>query len=165
MTAQIPEKLKLNGATLALCTEPLADYLAAIEPPPGFAVHCTALRRGYIGTWEIRDARLFLIDIKGDYPDGTPASMERLFPSQPQRVFARWFTGTLRCPRGGQLEYIHMGYASIFEEDLLLHIEQGNLTGREVRVNGAAEAGARQGYRPAAFTTFPRNRKSIEPNP
>jgi hypothetical protein len=164
MTAQLPEKLLLDGEVLTLCGEPLADFLALNGAPPAFAINCTALWRGYIGTWEIRDARLFLIDIKGKYQDGTPASLERLFPSQLQRVFARWFTGTLRCPRGGQLEYIHMGYASVYEEDLLLHIEQGNLVGREIRVNGTAEHNARQGYRPAAFTTFPNGRKSGESN-
>ena len=159
MTAQIPEKLRLNGEILALCTEPLADYFAALEPPPEFAVNCTALWRGYVGTWEIRDARLFLIDIEAEYPDGRAVSLAGLFPAYPQRVFARWYSGTLRCPRSGLLEYVHMGYASVHEEDLLLHVENGIVVSREVRVNGTAEANARQGYRPAAFTTFPRNRK------
>ncbi len=157
MTAQIPEKLLLNGVTLTLCSEPLDSYFAT-HGQPDFAVNCTALWRGYVGIWEIRDARLFLIGIEAEYQNGTPASLASLFPGEAERIYARWFTGTLRCPRGGELEYVHMGYGSIYEEDLLLRIEQGSLVGQEVRVNGTAAYNARQGFRPAAFTTFPRSR-------
>ena len=159
MTAQIPEKLQMNGETLTLCSEPLEGYFAT-HGEPSFAVNCTALWRGYVGTWEIRDARLFLVGIEADYQDGAPATLASLFQGEAERIFARWFTGTLRCPRGGELEYVHMGYGSIYEEDLLLKIEQGNLVGQEVHVNGTAAHNARQGFRPAAFTTFPRSRKN-----
>lgn len=159
MTAQIPEKLLLNGTTLTLCSKPLASYFAT-HGEPDFAVNCTALWRGYVGTWEIRDARLFLVGIEAEFQNGTPVSLASLFPGEAERIFARWFTGKLRCPRGGELEYVHMGYGSVYEEDLLLQIEQGNLVGQEVQVNGTAAQNARQGYRPAAFTSFPRNRKT-----
>jgi hypothetical protein len=164
MTAQIPEKLLMNGKTLTLCSEPLHGYFA-LHGEPDFVANCTALWRGYVGTWEIRDARLFLIGIEAEYQDGTRASLSALFPGQSERIFARWFSGTLRCPRGGELEYVHMGYGSIHEEDLLLQIEQGNLVTQEVRVNGTAAHNARQGFRPAAFTTFPRSRKTSPETP
>jgi hypothetical protein len=164
MTAQIPEKLLMNGETLTLCSEPLQSYFA-LHGHPDFTVNCTALWRGYVGTWEIRDARLFLVGIEAKYPDGSSVSFANLFPGQAERIFARWFTGTLRCPRGGELEYVHMGYGSVYEEDLLLRIEQGNLVGQEVRVNGTAAHNARQGFRPAAFTTFPRSRKASPETP
>jgi hypothetical protein len=109
MTAQIPEKLLMNGETLTLCSEPLDDYFTS-HGEPGFAVNCTALWRGYVGTWEIRDARLFLVGIEAEYPDGSSVSLAKLFQGETERIFARWFTGTLRCPRGGELEYVHMGY-------------------------------------------------------
>jgi hypothetical protein len=164
MTAQIPEKLLMNGETLTLCSEPLDDYFTS-HGEPGFAVNCTALWRGYVGTWEIRDARLFLVGIEAEYPDGSSVSLAKLFQGEAERIFARWFTGTLRCPRGGELEYVHMGYGSVYEEDLLLQIEQGNLVGQEVQVNGTAAHNARQGFRPAAFTTFPRSRKTSSETP
>jgi hypothetical protein len=162
MTAQIPENLLLDGETLALCSEPLGDYFDFSGEQPRFADHCTALWRGYVGTWEIRDDRLYLLAIDAQYQDGSPARLADLFPGHPDRVFAHWFTGTLRCPRGGQVEYVHMGYGSIFEEDLLLHIDRGVLTRREVRINGKAEANAPQGYGPAAFTIFPLTPASSE---
>lgn len=164
MTAQIPEKLLMNGETLTLCSEPLDDYFTS-HGEPGFAVNCTALWRGYVGTWEIRDARLFLVGIEAEYPDGSSVSLAKLFQGEAERIFARWFTGTLRCPRGGELEYVHMGYGSVYEEDLLLQIEQGNLVGQVVQVNGTAAHNARQGFRPAAFTTFPRSRNTSSETP
>lgn len=156
MTAQIPEKLLLDGETLALCSEPLGDYFAFSGEYPRIMVeHCTALWRGYVGTWEIRDDRLYLLAIDTQFQDGSPARLVDLFPGHPERVFAHWFTGTLRCPLGGILRYVHMGYGSVYEEDLLLHIDRGVLTRREVRVNGKAEANAPRGCGPAAFTIFP----------
>jgi hypothetical protein len=161
MTAQIPEKLSLNGEILELCTEPLRKYFAQ-HGSPDFLVNCTALWRGYIGDWEIRDDCLYLVGIEAEYRNGQPSSLADVFPDESGPVLARWYSGTLRCPQGGELQYVHMGYDSIHEKDLLLHIEQGRLIGRETRINGTAAHGARQDFRPAAFTTFPRKRKDPE---
>ena len=160
-TQQVPEVLVYNGTTNDMYSTPLESFFSA-EKPKVFLEKpsSTACWRGYVGTWEIRDARLFLVGIEADYQDGAPATLASLFQGEAKRIFARWFTGTLRCPRGGELEYVHMGYGSIYEEDLLLKIEQGNLVGQEVHVNGTAAHNARQGFRPAAFTTFPRSRKN-----
>jgi hypothetical protein len=35
------------------------------------------------------------------------------------------------------LAYEHMGYGSVFEEDILLYVKQGVLMSREVRTNDA----------------------------
>ncbi len=164
MTAQIPEKLLLNGEILKLCTEPLQEYFA-LHGSPDFTVNCTALRRGYIGDWEIREDCLYLVGLEAEYRNGKPASLADFFPGEGEPIPARWFTGTLRCPRGGELQYVHMGYDSIHERDLLLHIEQGRLIGCETRINGTARHSARQGFRPAAFTTFPRKRKTDSETP
>jgi hypothetical protein len=157
MTAQIPETLILDGQELAMCSEPLGDYFRFSGTRPALAETCTALWRGYVGTWEIRDDRLYLIGIAGEYQDGSPVTLDSLFPGYPERVFAHWFSRTLRCPRGGQLEYVHMGYGSVYEEDLLLHVERGVLKGQDVRVNGTAAPGAPQGYGVGACVTFARD--------
>lgn len=44
-----------------------------------------------------------------------------------QPVPASWFSGTIRLPRGKMLEYVHMDYFSVFEENLFLTIENGML--------------------------------------
>ena len=54
-------------------------------------------------------------------------------------VFAHWFTGELRCPQGEQLEYIHMGYSSTYEYDLLMEFKQGVLVKKYARHNKPPE--------------------------
>jgi hypothetical protein len=52
--------------------------------------------------------------------------LKELFPdSGGGKVFAAWFSGTLRVPLGTQMEYVHMGYDSVYEFDLLIVVEKG----------------------------------------
>jgi len=120
-----------------MCTEPLRDYLAregiTFEP----IVESTALSRNYIGSWEIVDDRLYLIGIAGEANE-KEISLEALFPGRSGRVFADWFTGTIRAPHGRLLKYVHGGYASLYERDLLLEVDKGVVRERRVRENGTA---------------------------
>ena len=43
MTAQIPEKIMIDGETLSMCTEPLSDYFELSGKPVKFAASSTAL--------------------------------------------------------------------------------------------------------------------------
>jgi len=54
-----------------------------------------------------------------------------LFADAGERVAATWFTGVLRVPRGKELEYVHMGFESVYEEYLVITIEQGRVARRE----------------------------------
>jgi hypothetical protein len=85
----------------------------------------TSCRRHYIGTWEIRDGRFYLVRLEGRY---------RLLGDEP--LLAAWFTGVLRLPRGKRLEYIHMGFGSVYEGELHIKIEKGLV----VRPNGIGPA-------------------------
>lgn len=135
LTAQTPEKILLDGEMLDLCTEPLGHYFYFGGTQPDFAPRATSCWRSYIGTWEIRNGRLYLVGIDAKHRDRNPVKLEDIFPGYPERVFAHWFTGILRCPRGPMLAYEHMGYGSVFEEDILLYVKQGVLMSREVRTN------------------------------
>ena len=112
-----------------MCTEPLSDYFAFGGHHPEFEFTCTALWRGYVGTWEITNDRLYIVGLTGTLKDGSEATLETLFPGYPDRVFAHWYSGTLRIPEGKQLEYVHMGYASTYERDRILKIEKGVVIG------------------------------------
>ena len=83
----------------------------------------TACWRGYIGTWEVRDDRFYLVDIEG---------LWRKEGDDP--ILADWFTGTLRIPRGEMLHYVHMGFGSVYEKELHIKIEAGrqNIDGKLV---------------------------------
>ena len=126
MTAQFREKLYYKGYELLMCTTPLASYLAKSGKSPEFGSLCTACWRGYTGTWEIDRGRLFLIGLKGYLKNGALLTMSSLFPRQP-RVFASWYSGDLRIPRGKMLKNIHMGFASMYEEELIFTIESGKM--------------------------------------
>ena len=102
--------------------------LATSTINPGFEFTCTALWRGYVGSWEIVDGRLYLIGISGTLKGGEEAALITMFPDFPDRVFAHWYSGTIRIPQGKELEYIHMGYGSTFERDLLLDLFKGEQT-------------------------------------
>jgi hypothetical protein len=80
--------------------------------------------------------------------------MESVFPGFTDRVFAHWFSGRLRIPQGKRLEYVHMGYASTYERDVLLTLQNGVVVAKEVRVNGQAEGEAPEGYSIGAMTTW-----------
>lgn len=156
MTAQIAERLLYEGQELSMCTNPLNDYFAMGGKNPGFQFNCTALWRGYVGSWEIVDGRLYLIGVSGTLENGADASLASIFPEFPSRVFAHWYSGTIRIPQGKMLEYVHMGYGSTYERDLYLVIEKGVIAKTRVHQNGAAESeGDPEGYDVGAMTVFP----------
>jgi len=57
MTAQIGEELHYEGRVVTMYSEPLGDYFVLGGARPEFDFNCTALWRGYVGTWEIREGR------------------------------------------------------------------------------------------------------------
>lgn len=163
MTAQIAERLNYQDEEVAMCTNPLSDYFAMGGFEPRFEATCTALWRGYVGSWDIVDNRLYLIGLDGTLEDGTDASLATVFPEFPDRVFAHWYSGTIRIPQGKQLEYVHMGYGSTFERDLILDVERGVVVATRVHHNGTAESeDAPAGYDVGAMTVFPRVGKGEE---
>ena len=135
MTAQISEILRYQGRKQRMCTEPLGDYFALAGIEPRFEVSCTALWRGYVGEWEIREGRLYLVKLTGTLEGDTPATLETFFPGFPDRVFAHWYSGQVRLPMGQQLEYEHGGYASTYEQDLLIDFDQGVVSQTTLRHN------------------------------
>ena len=132
MTAQVHERLILEGeeTSMAFCPplpeghpriSELDSQESETENVPPIA-HSTACWRGYIGTWEIKDGRFYLVDIAGRY---------RMAGSDP--ILADWFTGVIRIPKGEQLHYVHMGFGSVYEQELHVKIENGEvLTSRVI---------------------------------
>lgn len=136
MTAQVSEVLHYEGQKLAMMDNPLGDYFSLRGHWPRFQGPSTALWRGYVGTWEVREGRLYLIGIRAQLEDGTTVTLETLFPGYPERVFAHWFTGKLRVPQGRMTKYVHQGYQTQYQADLFLHVEKGVLVSNELVRNG-----------------------------
>lgn len=135
MTAQVTERLTYNGNEVSMRTQPLDQYFELAGIAPGFVAPSTANWRGYIGHWEISDDRLYLIGFRGWIKGYKEVGLETLFPDFSDRVFAHWYSGTISIPEGEMLEYVHMGYASMYERDRFLEFQRGILVKEWVREN------------------------------
>jgi hypothetical protein len=111
--------------------QPLSDCLRLTDQQDLFPMQCTALWRGYIGTWELDDDRLYLLSLDVPFSKGASPDMSRIFPHASGRVFADWFSGTLMLPQGERIERIHHGDGGRCERELRLTFEKGRLTGLE----------------------------------
>jgi hypothetical protein len=138
MTAQIFE-IFFESEKHAMCTNPLWDYCARGEELPNFASSCTALWWRYVGTLEVINDRFYMVELSGEIASGEDANIETVFPGYGDRVFAFWYSGTIRLPQGKMLVYLHMSYGSSYERDLLLEFKKSILTSRLVKVNGVSE--------------------------
>ena len=203
---------------------PLADFFKAGFPYPysilGSQGGCTAIHRGYIGSWKIQENELFLVEItlpsdaieelfdRNGHPrplcpdcrrkcdlatafcprcgkslgewqcvDCKGAAtdwMEFRPPLPPSGSFctrcgtrvqvrdekgvdvskknaepdiapvrATWYTGVLQIPLGKRLEYTHAEYASTYEQDIVIHVQDGRVLKKETRNNRTPELMAR----------------------
>ena len=156
MTAQFGEGIIYQGKEYSMCSEPLNSYFITAGIELNFADNCSALWRGYVGSWEVIDNRLYLRAISASLNDGSEVTLESLFPGFPDRVFAHWYSGILRIPDGRLLNYIHMGYASEYEKDILIEVENGVVIETPIQENVKAEnENASEGYGVAAAVVFP----------
>jgi len=118
MTAQMPERLIIDGEPAMLTFCPPLPFghprLIQVDEEEASNTFSTACWRGYIGSWEIKEGRFFLCGLCGQY---------KLQGEEP--LFADWFTGVLRIPRGRMLHYVHMGFGSVYEKELHIKIEKG----------------------------------------
>jgi len=117
MTAQQHEVLIIDGkrTSMAFCpplpkTEPILQEDGNIT----FMLD-SSLWRGYVGTWVIKNDKFYLNEIK--------SYSIRLVEKCP--MLATWFSGTLRVPEGELLEYIHLGFGSVYEHELHIKIKKG----------------------------------------
>ncbi|MDF9834319.1 hypothetical protein M2103_002564 [Ereboglobus sp. PH5-5] len=142
MTAQFGDQLRYNGKKYKMATQPFDIYLETHNIQT--VSECTANWRGYYGEWEIIKGKLFLVSISANirnmetkrkifysYKNYAAVDLEYFFPGQ-KKVFAEWFSGKIRLPVGEMLAYIHMGYASIFEKDIILKFKDGILISEKV---------------------------------
>lgn len=141
MTVQVPETLRYKGEALSFYDYPLQPYLESGQCAVKFQAPSTALHRGYVGTWSIEHARLYLTKLEGhvgEFANTVEVGLEVLFPDSPDGVFARWFSGQICCPMGELLNYGRGGFTSVYESDLFIQIEQGVVVSERVVMNGEA---------------------------
>lgn len=67
-------------------------------------------------------------------------------------VHAYWFTGDLKVPKGKMLRYVHMGYMSTYEKEIILEIEKGILLDSKEYDNAYSEI--KKGFGTLKTTTY-----------
>lgn len=131
MTIQAGEILIYNSKKITINTEPLKPYLESLSNVD-FIFKSTALVRGYIGTWDIKNKKLFLVSLIGFIENNDQIDLNYLFPNK-KEVFAKWYSGDIRIPEGKLLKKVNLGYASIFEKNRLLSFKDGTLINETVK--------------------------------
>lgn len=86
----------------------------------------TACWRRYVATWEIKAGRLYLRGVTGRY---------QLNSTEP--LFADWVSDVLWVPHGELLQYVHMGFDSLYEFDMVISVSDGIVVDFEVFDNRA----------------------------
>jgi hypothetical protein len=126
MTAQLHERLIFENEEtgMAFCPPLPLNHprivAVALDAAPRW-IFSTACWRHYLGTWKIENDKFYLVALDGRY---------RLEGEEP--LLADWFTGVLRVPQGEVLQYIHMGFASVYERELHINVERGVIVSTQV---------------------------------
>ncbi len=131
MTAQIHEKLILNGERTTMMStpslpidHPRLNKLRDRQVHDSSITRSSACWRKYLGTWELTYGKFYLVHIEGIFT---------IIGNDP--IFADWFSGELRIPDGEVIQYAHMGFHSLFEEDTFIRINEGIVVGSRIRNN------------------------------
>jgi len=135
-TAQYPDKIIYNGKKHDLYSNPLETYFEKNpDKRPQGGIMSTALWRGYVATFKVKDNQLYLKDIEIQYRDTSSnkshnykwrSVIDEVFPDQ-KNIKIDWLTGLLVIPHGKLVNYVHMGYASTYKKYILLEINKGDL--------------------------------------
>ena len=135
-TAQYPDKIIYKGKEYSLHSNPLENYFEKYpDKRPKGEIMSTALWRGYVATFEVKNGQLFLKDIEIEVPDTTSKNsydttwesvLSEVFPNQ-KNIKIDWLTGLLVIPHGKIVNYVHMGYGSTYEKYILLEFNKGDL--------------------------------------
>lgn len=131
-TAQIVDLLIIEGDTTWINSNPLESYfekkgsrkIGNTEMQGG----CTALWRGYVATWELKNDSLFLVRIQTNYCGDNPTEIDITKEFDKKKVFAEWVNSTIIKPEGELLNYVHMGYMSIYEGEIFYSFKGGVLS-------------------------------------
>ena len=138
-TSQQPDVLIYKAKPYDLFANPLEEFYKEQTNRPLFCVKPTVIStgnwRGYVATWTIENGFLYLVKIDAwicrDWHKKScrKADLSKLFGNRYRngKVKADWFSGDLRMPDGKLLQYVHMGYGSVYERELTLSVESGRV--------------------------------------
>lgn len=139
-TGQVPDYLVYKGDTIAIFSNPLEKYFELTgkrELIDFVGCGSTACWRGYKAIWELKDDKLYLVQVTSCHKscglEIKNANLKKMFGTE--TVFVDWFTGKIIVPQGERVQYIHMGYASIYEKELHISFKSGIRTSEKTISN------------------------------
>ena len=153
-TGQDGDVIYIDGKQWALLGQPISrdtmlwrQVRAAI---PQQHVVISSNWSGFTAFWSIKQDVLFLDSIqylspasdKKTLPECIPAeTLQRVFKKyfDGRRIVAGWLKGDIRVARGKMLYYEHMGYERNYEEEQLISIDNGKVTGMKAFHNYTKE--------------------------
>ena len=115
MTIQASELIFFEGEKHSLINVPAMPDSIIQEKSQEFYVESTACWRGYVGTWEIKDDKLYLVDL---------SSSNYEFVENPP-IFADWINGQLKFGIGKKKFSSDWVSLYVYETEIHLTIEKG----------------------------------------
>lgn len=135
MTAQIPDRIVIDGVESVLLATPLDGLLRRLgDRVPTFVAPHTGNWRGYTAGWRVTDGRLFLdsVDATIRNPDSTFVTVGAAVALDGAQLpmFAEWVSGQLRVGSGRVVRYVHADFGSRWEREVLLEVDAGRVIAR-----------------------------------
>ena len=121
MTAQILDLMAYEGrkmgvgCDISLRKHPRIRYVEGGEKNH-FLTDSTACWKGCIGSWKITSGQLYLTELIGRF---------ELVGKEP--LLADWVSEKIRLVAGEIVKYVHMGYYSTYEYEIILKIKKGKV--------------------------------------
>lgn len=107
--------------------------------------------RSYVAEWVIINDKIYLNNIYACYSHKVKVNLKKIFSKElkDNLLFADWITNKLNVPKGECIEYVHLGYYSIYETETILDFTKGVLVDSKTYNNYIAK----------------KSKFSIDPNP
>lgn len=115
------------------------------------AMFSSACWRGYVAKWIIINDKIYLNNIYACYDKKVKIDLKKIFGKElkDNLLYANWITDKLNVPKGECIEYVHLGYYSIYETETILDFNKGVLVDSKTYNNYIAK----------------KSKFSIDPNP
>ena len=126
-SSQVGERLIYNGDTIEISEFPLYDInqklYQLLKDKFGLDMYETvafSIARGYIGTWEIADGKLYLVKLTFTSFDNI--SLKDIFEDKcvDGKVQAYWYNGSIFIPKGKFLRYDGVACKTFYTEEQLV---------------------------------------------
>jgi len=133
-TGQAPDYLIIDKDTLFIQSNPLEEYFKDHPIPDNLITNLSSANwRGYVAYFKFVAGKLVVENIyKKDFKENSDGKTEYVRTSIYKDLFGTntnfpcdFYSGLLICPSGDLIEYVHMGYSSVYQNYNLIEIKNG----------------------------------------